>query len=419
MSLHCHEIPSYKYSSIPRLGPTSSGSTRSRLADTDDRSDESEEGNTARGGGGGGAAAAAAAAGNINNEGRFDTTGWEKELSLEISRYEGQEDNLTYKPGPLDDRQLRKAAQEFHRRWEKEESRAQRLEAGEHLEEVEEDPLFVLVSRSCSKIPSDGMTRSALQNLEFDKLWYYLSDGDLFITKLASGPRHGAVVSKVVFGLETFAEQYVVGNDDPFSTNSDGKFTVIGGRKAPDAVLQRTYPLQPPGVPERLRAPFVVEVEVGHRGPKALMLQLEQYLQVPLSAYVLGIKIYKKQRHLPNDAFAAVAILWHKPPIPAAGGPPPAIVLEGVWNFGTADLHRSAKRAFCGLGPGADAGGLPLPVMGNFQYPAPNTVINVPAASLVTNQRVLYSDNLTPVPAGPTDLTINLAGVLRAAAKHN
>jgi hypothetical protein len=335
----------------------------------------------------------------------MNTLTFQQVLALEISKYECQEGVLTYKPGPLDDRQLRQAALEFQKRWEKEESR---LEKEEESLEADDCP-FVLVSRNCSKIPSDGLTRHALQRLEIGMLWYYLTeDGDLFITKMSSGPCHGACVSAVIGYLFIFALQYA---DEPFTVLTDGELVVVGGRKAPDAVLLRRYPLQQASVV--LRSPFVVEVEVGNRGPKALMLQLEQYLQLPHSAYVLGIKIYKKRRHLPNHPFAAVAILWHRPPLPVGGGPPPGINLVNVWNFGTADLHSSSKRAFCGLGPGVLAVGLPLPVMGNFQYPAPNTIINVPSATLVTNQNVLDSNGVL-IPDGP-DLTIDLAWVVRAA----
>jgi len=342
----------------------------------------------------------------------MNTLTFQQELALEISKYESQEGVLTYKPGPLDDRQLRQAALEFKKRWEKEESRWEKEE--ESLEA--DDCPFVLVSRNCSEIPSDGLTRHALQCLEIDTLWYYLTeDGDLFITELASGLRHGACVASVIGDFSIFARQYAGGNGAPFSVNGDGIFVVVGGRKAPDAVLQRRYPFQQP--PMVLRSPFVVELEVGNRGPKALMLQLEQYLQLPHSAYVLGIKIYRKRRHLPNHPFAAVAILWHQPPPPVGGGPPPGINLVNVWNFGTADLHTGSKRAFCGLGPGVPAVGLPLPVMGNFQYPAPNTIINVPSATLVTNQNILDS-NGGLVPAGP-NLTIDLAAVVLEAATND
>ena len=55
--------------------------------------------------------------------------------------------------------------------------------------------------------------------------------------------------------------------------------------------------------------------------------------------------------------------------------------------------------------------------MGDFQYPAPNTIINVPSATLVTNQNILDSKGGL-VPAGP-NLTIDLAAVVLEAATRD
>ena len=113
--------------------------------------------------------------------------------------------------------------------------------------------------------------------------------------------------------MNNFSRQYTNGGDRAFVTMSDGKLRLAGGGvAAPDAVFQRTHPA--PAFPPRLRSPLVVELEVRNRngGPKALMLQLDMYLQQPHSMYVLGIKIYKKQRLLTGNPFPAVAILWRK-----------------------------------------------------------------------------------------------------------
>ncbi|CAB9514310.1 hypothetical protein SEMRO_646_G180680.1 [Seminavis robusta] len=344
----------------------------------------------------------------VNNG--MSTPAWERELSLEISKYKSPttEGTMAYKPGPFNRDQLQKAAKELCSRWEAEESRyeANKVEASKSLEA--EESQFVLVSRGCTKIPPDDLTQSALNGLAYDKLWYYLSEeGDLFIIKLASGLVYGVGVSEVVTDMNIFARQYTNGGRRAFLTSTDGKLRLAGGGvAAPDAVLHRTNPA--PANPPRLRSPLVVELEVGKRGPKALMLQLDMYLQQPHSMYVLGIKIFKKQCLLAGNPFPAVAILWRKAQIAGHNH-----TVVGVWNFGSADLHRRSVQAFCTAPASAI---LDAPADTAFQHnpasnPANNNVITVDATFLVQGVHYPTGD---AVQAGP-DLTIDLANVFYAS----
>lgn len=53
------------------------------------------------------------------------------------------------------------------------------------------------------------MERTALRGLEFSKVWYCLTkDGDLLITKLASGDVHSKCVHKLGHFVENFCDQY-------------------------------------------------------------------------------------------------------------------------------------------------------------------------------------------------------------------
>ncbi|CAB9503837.1 expressed unknown protein [Seminavis robusta] len=201
--------------------------------------------------------------------------------------------------------------------------------------------------------------------------------------------------------------QYTNGGERAFVILGDGKLHLAGGGvTAPDSVLQRTNPA--PANPPRLRSPLVVELEVGNCGPKALMLQLDMYLQQPHSMYVLGIKIYKKQPLLAGNPFPAVAILWRKAQIAGHNH-----TVEGVWNFGSADLNSRFVQAFCTAPASAN---LDAPADTAFQHnpasnPANNNVITVDATFLV--QGVHYPTGVA-VQAGP-DLTIDLANVFYAA----
>lgn len=336
---------------------------------------------------------------------------WERELSKELAAYKTSVKGA-YHPQRFCREQLSKAATEFYKRWKQSEKCFEK----QHPETDEKSP-FVWVSPSCSEIPSNELTASALEHLsDVDKLWYFLSDlGDLFIIKLASGPAHGAAVTKVTSRMNAYAEQYEQ-NGDAFDVVSDGILIMAGGgvatvggrsggrraRAAPDGVLQLTHPAH--SNPPRMRSPLVIEVEIGNRGPKALMEQLDFYLQQPHSMYVLGIKIYKKQR-TQGWANAAVAILWQRANAANAAHP-----VVGVWNFGTMALPGTAVTAFC-----RQTGGLGQPIRADFQYPPNNHTVTIPDDNLV--QGAHYPNNGAPVQAAGNDLTIDLDVVLRKARR--
>jgi len=203
---------------------------------------------------------------------------FEQELSSEIASYnQSATKKGTYQPGSLSRRQLARAASEFYKRWKESEECFER-----GYPEPQVSP-FVLVSRGCSDFPSGDMEESAIEHLEgvVDRLWYYLSDkGDLFITKLNVDLAYGVVVGLVVTNVGAYAHQCDRSEDGAFDIIMNGGFGLSGGeearvgehrggrsvrssRIAPSCVLQLSYsPIL------SMRAPLVVEIEVGSRSPK-------------------------------------------------------------------------------------------------------------------------------------------------------
>jgi hypothetical protein len=288
---------------------------------------------------------------------------WIRAVRAELTCYTRQEDNQQpYKPGPLTKEQLRKAAEEYKRRNDSEDN---------------EDVPWVLVSQDCDDIPAREFEMDALQSTQVLKLWYVLTEAkDLLIVKAASDDAHGKAVTLLVRDVGRFADQYLSGTTDVFDVDSDGKCVVIGSRVAPDVVLQRAFPSQP--VPPPLRAPLVIELEVGNRGPKALMEQLSSYLAQPDADYVLGIKIYGRVGPpVPAPGkrpFAAIALLWRRGAAPVGA----SAQLVRVWSFGTCALAKLSVAAFCQA-----RGTLQRVRKNQIVHPLGSSIITIPAAHLL------------------------------------
>ena len=263
---------------------------------------------------------------------------------------------------------------------------------------------FVLVSPPSSDpdIPDKRMTRSALGDLSYH-VSYLLCDGNSFITKLSGGNPHGNAVFGVCGEIGFYSRQYREFRCWQGSTDSNHCIVDQGQRYvyAPDAVLNRNYPQIDRGPPP-LRTPFVVEVEVAHRGPKALKALLDLYLTQPGTKYVLGIKFFV---NLPRRELKAVAILWRKSD--QEGGIHP---VQGVWNFGELPLHARSIAAFCQplgrLEPPTPEAFLPNPSVAGA-----NRIVTICNADMI--EGLTYPDpnnprTLIPVPLTGGDFTLDL-----------
>lgn len=318
-----------------------------------------------------------------NSKGDLFTAAVKSELLLYENKSETSSNESVYKPASstiLTKDHLRTAALEFVKRGEEEPNLA-----GPSL-----------VSRNVSKSPSLEFEREALAGTGIAKLWYALTkEKDLLIIKISSGDTHSKSVARLILDLGAFSDQY----DGIFDVDSDGDHVLISGTTiAPDTLLQRSYPNQPPTNPQ-LRSPLVVELEIGNRGPKGLMEQLGTYLQQPESDYALGIKIYKRSGPAVTNGkrpFAALAALWRRANIPA--GQPAQFV--GVWSFGTGALHRNSASAFT-----TTRGNLaPIP---EISHPSPSDNIVIPATQLIQGAVDIHGDPV-PLLVGGNDLVVRL-----------
>lgn len=316
---------------------------------------------------------------------------WDAAVKSELKRYAETEDGVAYRPGPMNEDQLLKAAQEFVKRC-------------DETEDSETVP-WVLVSRNCKDMPSRRFELAALQSSDIRKLWYVLTKNkDLLIIKASSDDVHSKCVASLVGDFQIFSRQYGARRHQIFDVDSDGKNSLFFGVTiAPDAVLQRRNPPQP--APPQLRAPLVAELEYGNRGPKALMEQLSTYLTQPDSDYVLGIKIYKRTGPpvpVGKRPFPAIALLWRRGG--AAVGQQAQLV--DVWSFGTCPLNTKSKTAFC-----KRRGTLEQIRMNQIVHPAPTDMIVVPAAHLVQGAVDMNGNPVATLPNG-RNLEIDLERIL-------
>lgn len=312
-------------------------------------------------------------------------------VQSELLRYANETSSREcYKPSTttLSQTQLRAAALEF----------LKRCDEGE-------DVCGLLVSRNLSvrESPSRQFEMEALAGTRIVKLWYAMTKAnDLVIIKISSGDAHSRSVVRLISDLVAFSDQY----GGIFDVDSDGDHVLLSGTIiAPDSFLQRIYPEQPPAVNTnpQLRAPLVVELEIGNRGPKALMEQLSVYLQQPESDYALGIKIYNRMGP-PVPAgrrpFAAIAALWRRGNAALVGQ---QVQFVGVWSFGTGALHPNSVRAFAT----ARENLAPIP---QIVHPAPSLNIIIPGADLIQGAVDIHGSNVPLLPNG-NDLVVHLGQI--------
>ena len=312
---------------------------------------------------------------------------WSAAVEAELNRYSRlkriqPEINQNYNPKSMCAEQLRLGALEALRRCQ------------EEMEDTNE-LTYVLVARKCKKVPSPDMEVHALQGTTITKLWYALTEeGDLLITKFACGPEHGDAVALVVTSCGNFANQF--GRGDPiFRAGTDGTRVLISGTKvAADGVIQRSFPRQVN--PQQLRASLVIELEYEHRGPKALMERLSEYLLQPVADFVLGIKVYKRSGPPPaagaTRPFAAIALLWRR----GFNNPPgtQAAFIQ-AWSFGTCQLPSQSVNAFR-----TQHGTLQQVPAGAFIHPSPHTAATDTVRILLADLLVgVVDQNGNPVPA--------------------
>ena len=328
------------------------------------------------------------------------TSLWDDTVKTELDFYATQGENGTvgYAPGPLSKEQLRKAAEEFAKRC-----------SGTDEEESTNGSPYVLVSQNCQDMPGREFELEAIKSTGLSKLWYALTkDKDLLIIKLASDDTHADAVNELGRVVGNFAVQFGTPMHRIFSCGGDGKKVLLSQTQvAPDALLNRNFPEQPP--PVDLRAPFIAELEYERWGPKALMEKLSTYLMQPVADYVLGIKVYKRSGPpvaAPGKRqFAAVALLWRRGP----GGPLPSgsrAPLVPARSFGTCELSSQSKNAFC-----TQRGCLQRVQLNQLDHPANHTaatdIIRIPKAHLVQGA-VDEAGNQVHAVQTDQDLTISL-----------
>lgn len=145
---------------------------------------------------------------------------------------------------------------------------------------------------------------------------YVLQGTDLLIINLMPGPTHGSAdgILHKILGNWIHAQhlQYSVHAE----VDTLHKYDEERDRnRMADAHLISNYPQD-----GTVRPCFIIEVEVGNRGPLAMRRDHLEYFASPDTQAVLGVKIF-------NDDWGAAAILWQKDD---SG----AIVVGEAWLFG-------------------------------------------------------------------------------------
>lgn len=302
----------------------------------------------------------------------------------------------SYKPSTgtttttLSQTQLRAAVLEFWKRCDK----------GEDVGGL----LVVARNLSVGKSPSRQFEIKAPAGTGIAKLWYAMTKAnDLVIRKISLGDAHSKSVVRLIGDLVAFSDQY---GGILFDVDSDGDHVLLSGTTvAPDAYLQRIYPEQPPAVNTNPppRAPLVVELEIGNRGPQGFDGTAEPLL----AATGIGLRTRNQNlqsngtpRHRWKRPFAAIAALWRRRN--AALGQ--QVQFRGVWLFGTRALDPNSVCAFTT----AHGNLAPIP---QIEHPAPCLNIIIPGADLIQGAVDIYHGTNVPLLPNGNDLVVHLGQI--------
>lgn len=192
-----------------------------------------------------------------------------------------------------------------------------------HVEKAKEEfrARFMCEDGKDSGVPGVLVATNVSENWDLkeriDAKFYLNANRDLFILQVPSTAHARAHIK-----VSSACDNWVNGNMGRLIAAEDARRTIIGpAQEEPDVALRPMLPWDANDTP---RPRVMIEVEYKNRGPVDARRQGFAFLTASHyhRAYV-HIKIYPKNA---GGQFAAIAIVWRKPPVPpAAVAPPPGI----------------------------------------------------------------------------------------------